>query len=398
MTKGKKLPQGITIRHRPYGTRYRVRVRYQGRNVECGEYTTLRLAKLALDRYKAEVILGTFVSPAEQRRRLREQRKQEKQHAFTLGQWATQWLDLLETGHIDRMNPKPRSAGTLTAYKSTLETHILPTMANRPLVLIDADEVREVVAASRQHGPGAAYSTARTLSSMLNAAVKHKVPGMTSSPYPADLTIAKSPHRKASDIPTPAEVKRIAALMGDYGLAAELAVWCQLRVGEVIGLQRRDFQGLDRPGAATVNIERQWASKTSPPSYQDPKDDSFRTVVLPAALVPRVLEHLDTMVLDDPEAPFFPSPRDKARPISHNALTGRWNKAREQVKPGAHFHTLRHLGLSLYAQLGASNAEVMARGGHKDQEAAARYQHALGTRDRELAAKLSALIENEETK
>ena len=387
------LPKGITIRPRADGIRYRVRVRHNNINHECGEYRKLTVARQALAKYREQVDLGVFVPPAEQRRRMKEKRLQQKKESLTLKEWAKQWLDLLETGDITPMDPKPRSAGTITSYKSILDTHIYPTMEHRPLVSITGDEIKDVVAAAREHGTGAARNTARTLSALMNAAVQHKVPGMTSSPYPADLVVTKSRRRKPTEIPTLEEALKIAALMGDYGLAVELAVFCQLRVGEVLGLQRQDLKNLERPGQATLTVQRQWASKTSPPSYQAPKDESYRTVVLPAALAPKVQAHLDDHVLDDPQAPVFPSTRDKARTISHNALAARWKEARDQVKPGTSFHSLRHLGLTLYAQLGATTAEVMARGGHRDQDAAARYQHAFQGRDIELADKLNNLIE-----
>lgn len=56
--------------------------------------------------------------------------------------------------------------------------------------------------------------------------------------------------------------------------------------------------------------------------------------------------------------------------MSHNAFARRWNDARDEVRPGTNFHALRHLGLTLYAQAGATTTETMRRGGHKDVEAA----------------------------
>ncbi len=59
--------------------------------------------------------------------------------------------------------------------------------------------------------------------------------------------------------------------------------------------------------------------------------------------------------------------------------------------PDAHFHDLRHAGLTLSGQAGATLAEVMRRAGHSSAAAALRYQHAADKRDTEIAARLSAL-------
>jgi integrase len=59
--------------------------------------------------------------------------------------------------------------------------------------------------------------------------------------------------------------------------------------------------------------------------------------------------------------------------------------------PDAHFHDLRHAGLTLSAQTGATLAEVMPLAGHSSSAAAMRYQHAADQRDAEIAARLSAL-------
>lgn len=57
----------------------------------------------------------------------------------------------------------------------------------------------------------------------------------------------------------------------------------------------------------------------------------------------------------------------------------------------AHLHDLRHASLTLTAQLGPTQAELMRRAGHASTRAAAIYQHAAVSRDRDLAALLSQL-------
>jgi integrase len=66
-----------------------------------------------------------------------------------------------------------------------------------------------------------------------------------------------------------------------------------------------------------------------------------------------------------------------------------WSTARKRASlPEAHLHDLRHAGLTLAAQSGATLAEVMRRAGHSSSRAAMIYQHAAEGRDAEVAARL----------
>ncbi|WP_049887593.1 tyrosine-type recombinase/integrase [Saccharopolyspora spinosa] len=68
------------------------------------------------------------------------------------------------------------------------------------------------------------------------------------------------------------------------------------------------------------------------------------------------------------------------------------------VKPGLpsgfHFHDLRHTGNHLPAAAGASTRELMHRMGHGSIRAALIYQHATSERDRVLADRLDALVQD----
>ncbi len=57
------------------------------------------------------------------------------------------------------------------------------------------------------------------------------------------------------------------------------------------------------------------------------------------------------------------------------------------------WHDLRHTGATLAAQVGATTAELQARLGHSTSVAAQLYQHAAKDRDRQIAERLSRLVE-----
>ena len=67
-----------------------------------------------------------------------------------------------------------------------------------------------------------------------------------------------------------------------------------------------------------------------------------------------------------------------------------WQAARARLGfDETHFHDLRHAGLTLAAQTGATLAEVMRRAGHASSRAAL-ISHAAASRDAEVAQRMGA--------
>ena len=52
------------------------------------------------------------------------------------------------------------------------------------------------------------------------------------------------------------------------------------------------------------------------------------------------------------------------------------------------FHDLRHTGMTLYGQAGATLADLMRRGGHTSPDTVMIYQHSNRRRDLELAQRM----------
>jgi integrase len=179
--------------------------------------------------------------------------------------------------------------------------------------------------------------------------------------------IEHAPERPALSVD---EVEALAEAMEPYGLAVRLAAWCHLRRGEVLGLRWEDVDG------DTLTVRRA-VVRTMAGKHVEvaPKTAAGRrTVVVPPHLVP-LLTGTEGRVI----------------PLSVPQLTHRWTRARQAVGIDAHFHDLRHAGLTWTAATGATVAELMARAGHASPAAAMRYQHATRDRDRALAAALGSL-------
>lgn len=232
----------------------------------------------------------------------------------------------------------------------------------------------------------------QTVRTLFQAAVRDGVGGLQESPV--RLTVTKPQARDLGDanVATPEQVKELADAMPSYlSLAVYLAAWCALRQGEVLGLQRGDFE--DQNGVLVVHVRRQWAQKARPPAYTPTKTKAARSLVVPNALRPLVEEHLGAYVSEGEDAPLFPSMMNEGVPVSQTYFNKAWLAAREEVgMPGFRFHDLRHTGLTEFARQGATLAELMHRGGHADVQVALRYQHATIERDYLLAEKLPVRV------
>lgn len=384
-----KLPRGISV----YRGRYRVRMDHEGRTVALGMFDTLLDAKAALNIARADAARGLFVPPAERRAVRKAKDERAGAESMTLGEWSERWLAALEA------NPD-RSKGTIVAYRSVLKNHVIPQLGDVRLVDLTTELVAEHVATlarlpSKRHAGartnGIAPNATIVLRSCINAAVKSRAGGLEAFTFPdAPKHRRVRPEDEQGDVATPEEVKALTAAMPEHlRVAVPLAAWCALRMGEVLGLQRRDLEHLDDPDSATLHVRRQWNSQAK--ALTPPKADSVRSIAIPTALVSALLTHLDTFTGPETTAPVLCGARGVR--VSQSTLDRHWREARDIAgRPGFHFHNLRHTGLSAYAVEGATLAELLHRGGHTDVTVALRYQHATAVRDRALTERLNRQI------
>ncbi len=92
-----------------------------------------------------------------------------------------------------------------------------------------------------------------------------------------------------------------------------------------------------------------------------------------------------------PTAPLFTGP--KGNRIARGYIRAHWLRALEATGiENFHEHDVRHIGLTLVAQAGATTREVMTRGGHTSATTALRYQHSSADRDAAVASKADELL------
>lgn len=342
-------------------------------------------ASAFLAHVEAEISEGTWTSPKEARERNRAQAVAAERASTTFADWSDRWL-----ASLDRLGRTPKTIQTHT-YRMR---QLIPPFGATPLGAISVEDVdawyQRVWDAK---GPGVARPIYMTLSACMNAAVKAGL--IEASPCRVPEGQKHRPVRdRERQVATPEEVRAAAdAMPARLRIAVLLAAWCQTRLGELTGLQRRDLDLDSTP--ATLRIERQVQYLTGEgPVELPPKSAAgVREIVIPASLVPALRAHLDSYVERDATAWLLCSDRSPRLPLHPNSLRGAWERARTAAGiPWFKFHDLRHTGLTIFAQQGATLAELLHRGGHSDVDVALRYQHATRERDAALSARMDSHV------
>lgn len=387
------LPKGISVQK----GKYRVRLYFEGKQLGLGSYDTLGNAEAALTIAKSEKARGIFVPPSVKEKVEQEAVAKQESGNVTFKEWSEQWLEVLRD--------RDASESSIATHKSTLGAHILPALGSKKLTDITSGDIAQLVAKVRaipsKHHPGAKAngitpSVVRTLRACFNVAVKAGIGGLEVSPVTVEAPARRvRPKDPKGDVATSEEVKAMAAGMPAHlAIAVPMAAWCAMRLGEVLGLERHDLEGLDDPERAVLHIRRQVNSKAPGAPLTPPKAGSVRSIAIPAFMLPALREHLQKFVGPADDSPVITNPTRRTTRVSQTQFDKAWRDARASAgRPVFRFHDLRHTGLTKYAQQGATMAELLHRGGHTDVSVALRYQHATAERDRALTAKLSQTID-----
>lgn len=372
MATRKRLPKGVGQVRQHRSGRWGAKVRDSQGVLHSAPMTfDTRLDATAwLEARHREVLAGAFIPPDASEGAVRT--------VPTLAVYAEQWLATREL--------KPR---TRVEYRGLLDRHILPTLGSERLDRITPAAVRTWNAKCCPDSPSTRAKAYGLFKTVMATAEDDGIIERN----PARIKGAGTPPKRATEVVLlePAQVVELTRAMPERLKATiVLGTWTALRLGEVLGLQRRDID-LD---AATVTV-RHSAVKLpgGPPVLGTPKSDAgSRRVGIPPHALPLIEYHLDAHTGPRPESLLFPATRSKRTPMSASTFYKSYYPARESIgEPGLKFHHLRHLGGTLSARAGATLAELMARLGHTTPTVAMRYQHAVQDREDQLAAALSGL-------
>jgi integrase len=304
------------------------------------------------------------------------------------GLYSVRWLASRQAGG------RPLRPRTREHYTTMLDRYLLPAFGDRQLAAITPADVRDWYADNTLTDKPTmrAHCYALLKAIMATALQDELIDANPCRIRGAGQTMRVKKIR-------PASVHELAllteAMPERLKLAVPLASWCALRFGEMIELRRGDID-LD---AELIVVRRAAVKVKGAPGGHvvgEPKSQAgIRDVGIPPHLVPMIEAHLAEHVAPERDALLFPSKPGGTHHLGIAVLYPWWDKARTEAgRPDLRFHDLRHSGAVLAAATGASLAELMARLGHSTPRAAMRYQHAAQGRDREIAALLSKLAEN----
>ncbi len=370
---------------------YQVRVTWLGRREFVGRYEYLSEAKHALTLAQVDILRGVFVPP----RAIREARKAEEEavrmarfNSTTVADLASLWVE-----HVRRMG---RKESTLYTYQKRIDAQVLPSLGHLPVDAVTPQAVQDWYdELDRNQGNGVSRGAYMMLSGMFTYATG-KAAGQ---PYGFKPLVTETPcrvvgatkHRpvrpgEASDkVITDAQLGTLANAMPlPERLAVLLGGWQALRIGEVLGLQRRDVQG------EWLRVARQLQSRGNGLRIEVPKTAAgIRDLPVFPDVARALNTHLKCYVGDAEEAPLFPrTPRGEV-PLHPNVLRRHFTDAvaTTQGVPDAFvFHGLRHTALTRLGQRGATLEELKKFAGHRDSATVQRYQHATKARLASLVA------------
>lgn len=358
---GRRLPAGSKA---PKGARYRLRYRTPDGRSRTETFPRRFDAEERMKAVEAAKLTGSYVDRSAGNRRLDE--------------YAAEWIATRLTPTGEPLRPK-----TVALYRHLYAKHIGPTLGSCRLNAITPAVVRSWH--SKLPGSTLPAKCYRLLRAILNTAVSDEL--IVRNPCRIENAgVEASPERP---IPTGDEVWALAEAMPDRWRALVLtSAFAGLRVGELLGLQRRDIN-LE---AKTITVERQIVEVDGVQVEGPPKTAAgIRTVSIPMVLVPELRRHLDTYTSPELTARVFVGAKG-ATPRNTN-LNADWRRARATVgREDLHLHDLRHFANTLAAAAGASTKELMARLGHASPRAALRYQHATRERDRAIAEAMDRMI------
>ncbi|WP_040284392.1 tyrosine-type recombinase/integrase [Tessaracoccus massiliensis] len=391
-----KLPRGVSIVHRTRRGRqvklYQVRVTWKGKRELVGRFDTLRDAKTAQLLAQADILRGVFIPPSAIRAAQREAvaaQREARLNAYKVRQLNDDWLD-----HLRRIG---RKESTIYTYRKRIEGHILPEMGELPVAAITPQYVQEWFdALDAKHGNGVSRGAYMMLSGMFSYATGEFAgqspdfePIVERSPCRVAGATVHKPVRDTEEADAVISNRQIAALAEAMPEGEQLAVrlggYMALRIGEVLGLQRRDVQG------KWLDIARQLQSRGQGLRYDIPKTKAgVRPLPIPTKLQERVALHLERHVGDSPESPLFPRAERGDQALHPNVLRRHFNAAlieankalpkKDQIPSSFVFHGLRHTCLTRLGESGATLEELKKFAGHSDTATVQRYQHATRQR------------------
>lgn len=347
--------------------------RYQARYLDASgfrhaapaTFATIADANRWLAATEAQIARGSWVDP--------------RAGVITLAEYANGWLE-------SRPSLRPR---TVELYRSLLDNHLLPALGGNQLGKLTAPVVRRWYASllrDQESGNVTVAKCYRLLRAILNTAVVDELIVRN----PCTIKGAGVEHTPERPLATIAQVWALAdAVEPRFRALVLTAAFAGLRFGELAALTR---ERVDLEAGTITVVDNQVELSGGVLLIGPPKSEAGRrSIVIPDALVPELVTHLDAYTPSEDDARVFTGA--KGAPIRRHNWWAKWKDATEAVGlTGFRFHDLRHTCNTLTAATGASTRELMHRMGHSSAAAALRYQHATRDRDAVIAQAVDRII------
>ena len=306
-----------------------------------------------------------------------------KRAEMTLRAYAEEWLPARR-----KVDGRPLAPKTIEWYRYALDRFVLPPLGDSALGDIRVGHVRQWHChIADTVSPMQAAKAYRLLRVILNTAVEDE--RIITNPCKIrGAGVERSPERPFVDAEVVLQIAQ--AIDRRYSALLLLAGFGGLRLGELLGLRRRDVlcdQSQVRVELQAVELRHRERIITPPKTAA-----GRRTVWLPASVNTALAEHLARFTGPGPDDPVFTGPLSEG--LRRATFYTEWKKAIAATgQTGLHLHDLRHAAGTLAAQQGATMRELMARLGHASPAAAQRYQHAAERRDAVIADALQTVID-----
>ncbi|MDR3151950.1 MAG: site-specific integrase [Bifidobacteriaceae bacterium] len=159
-------------------------------------------------------------------------------------------------------------------------------------------------------------------------------------------------------------------------LSIYLAGILGLRVGEIVGLARKNFLLSQKKLCVRHQALKEVGGKTALAPLKT--ENSRRDIPIPDSLMPIIEQHLDIWVEPEDDAMVFTGKLDRI--MNAESLNFQFRKAREKAGlPNARFHQLRHTA-AINITAVSDIITTMSILGHSSMQVAMVYQHAVDSR------------------
>ncbi len=278
---------------------------------------------------------------------------------------------------------------TLAQYRWTVERYIIPGLGSHPIGALRPEQVRSFLARLLEEGRGP--RTVRAVRQVLHAVLEEAVRDGVIVSNPVRYVHPPREERRELRLPTPEEVERLVKATEEaWRPLVLLLAYGGLRIGEALGLQRRDLDLLAR----RVHIRRQAVEVAGRVELAEVKTAAARRVVaLPTFVCEALARHLETRPAE-PGALVFADAR--GGPVRRTNWRRRvWEPAaRAAGLEGLRPHDLRHFAATIAVAAGAHPRALQARLGHSTSRVTMDvYASVLPGLDEELASRLEEVRE-----